>query len=232
MTARPPSSRATVAAGKSTGRDRLLSDMARGRIVAALRTCFNFFTLNIALVLASVFVVTVPVALNAAMVALERWRADGEDRVVREFLTALRSGRPLRTTLAVGAPLAVMAVAAEEVHYFARGGSPVNWVCLGSGVAALLTALTSVGFVLLLGARHPSAPLPDLWSLSIRLALQNLVLTGPLFVVEFAGAILLGLLDPALVLIGLPLTFLFLVRMTSDFGARRAGYGRGVDVSA
>jgi hypothetical protein len=197
--------------------------MARGRIVAALRACFNFLALNLALVLASLLVVTVPMALNAAVTALDRWQAEGEDRVLREFLSALRSRPPLRTTLAVGAPLAVMATATEEVHYFARGGSPVNWVCLGFGVAALVIAMAAVGYVVLLSSRNPSAPVPDLWELGIHLALQNLFVTGPLFILETTGAVLLGLADPTLVLIGLPLGFLCLMRLTAQSGMLRAG---------
>ena len=106
------------------------------------------------LLVACLPVVTVPMALQAATVALERWRVSGEDRVVQEFLAALRSRPPLRTTVTVGTPLAVAVIAAEEVHFFSRGGSPGDWVSLGFGVAALLVALASIGYVLVLGARR------------------------------------------------------------------------------
>lgn len=99
-----------------------------------------------------------------------------------------------------------------------------NWVCLGLGAAGLWVALTSVGYVIVLWARHPAGPVPDLWSACVRLALQNLFVTGPLVVVEVVGAVLLGLLDPALMLIGLPLAFLILVRLTAGLGLRRATY--------
>jgi hypothetical protein len=197
--------------------------MVRNKLGAALRSCFNFLALNLVLVLTSLPVVTVPLAINAAAVALDHWRDGGEDRVVREFFFALRSSPPLRTTLGIGAPLAAMALATEEVHYFARGGSYVNWVCLGFGVAALMIAMGAMGYVIVLCARNPSAPIPDLWSLGTRLALQNFFVTGPLFVVEITGAVLLGLADPPLMLIGLPLAFVYVVRLTSNFGARRAG---------
>ncbi len=200
-------------------------DAARGKALRALRSCFNFLSLNLVLVAVCLPVVTVPLAFQAATVALERWRVEGEDRVVREFLSALRTSPPLRTTVTVGTPLAVAAVAAEEVHFFARGGAAVDWVSLGFGVAALLVALTSVGYVLLLGARQPLLAPTDLWHLSIRLAVRNLPLTGPLFVAEFVAIGLLLLLDPALALIGLPLAFLCVVRTTAELGARRAGMG-------
>jgi hypothetical protein len=203
-----------------------LSDLARARIVAALRTCFNCLVLNLALVLTSVLVVTLPIGVNAAFVSLDRWRVDGEDRVVREFLHALRSSHPGHAAVGVGVPIAGIAIAVEEVHFFARGGAPVNWLCLGSGVAALLIALGWTSYVIVLSARFPETPLLALWSEGARLAVANLFSSGPLFVIEYSAAVLLGLLDPALVLIGLPLGFLALVRLTAGVGARRAGFGR------
>jgi hypothetical protein len=200
-----------------------LLEAAKGRLVRVLRVYFNFLLLNLVLLVASLPIVTVPVAFNAAMAALERWRADGEDRVVREFLAALRSRPPLRTTATVGAPLVVAAIATEEVHYFAGGGAALNWLSLGSGVAALLLALASFGYVLLFSARQPTALAPNVWSISLRLALENLLVTGPLFVVEFAAVTLLCMLDPALALIGLPLGFVLAVRWTAQLGVRRVG---------
>ncbi len=193
------------------------------RIVAALCAVFNFLVLNLVLVVACLPVVTVPLACQAATVSLERWRAAGEDRVVREFVAALRSRPPLRTTLSAGMPFAVAAIAAEEVHFFFRGGTAGDWVSLGFGVTALLGALASIGYVLLLGARHPLLAPTDLWYLSVQLAVRNLPLTGPLFVGEFAAAALLLLLNPALALIGVPLGLLCLVRSTAQLGVRRSG---------
>ena len=204
-----------------------LGDAVRHKVVALLRACFNCLALNLALVIASVFVITLPVALNAAAVALDHWRVEGEDRVVREFVHALRQGCWGRATLAIGGPLAMIAIAAEEVHFFARGGAPVNWVCLGFGAAALLIGLSTTGYVVVMCSRQPSLAVADLWVLCLRLALQNVLIIGPLFALEIGAAALLGLLDPALALIGLPLAFLSLVRLTADLGARRAGFARG-----
>ena len=193
----------------------------RGKVLGALTACFDFLVLNFVLVVACLPVVTAPVAFQAATVALERWRVSGEDRVVREFLAALRSRPPLRTTLTVGAPLVVAAVAAEEVHFFSRGGSPGDWVSLGFGIAALLVALTSVGYVLVLGAREPLMAPNDVWNLSVGLAVRNLLTTGPLFVAEFAATALLLLLDPPLALIGVPILLLQCLRLTALFGIGR-----------
>lgn len=199
---------------------------AMKRIVAALRAVFNFLVLNVVLVMACLPVVTVPLACQAATISLERWRAAGEDRVVREFIAALRSRPPLRTTLSAGMPIAVAAIAVEEVHFFVRGGTAGDWVSLGFAVAALLGALASIGYVVLLGARLPLLAPTDLWYLSVQLAVRNVLLTGPLFVGEFAAAALLLLLNPALALIGVPLGLLCLVRSTADLGVRRSGLDR------
>ena len=80
----------------------------RPGVMAALASLFNFLALNLVLLIASLPVITLPLAVNAASVALDRWRADGEDRVVREFWVALRSRPPLRTTVALGVPFAAI----------------------------------------------------------------------------------------------------------------------------
>ena len=64
--------------------------------------------------------------------------------------------------------------------------------------------------------------------MSVRLAVRNLLATGPLFVVEVLGATLLALLDPPLLMIGLPLALLCVMRLTARFGL----HGRGSAVSA
>jgi hypothetical protein len=203
------------------GEDRRDAALFRGRIAALLGSAFNFLILNLVLLVASLPVVTVPIAVNAATVALERWRSEGNEAVIREFLTALRARSPLRTTLLVGVPLAVTAVGVEEVHYFLRGGDVVARVCFGLGLAGLFVALTALGYVFVLVARGPSVPATELWSLCIQLAVRNLLVTGPLFLVEIAGATVLVLADPPLIL-GVPIVLVYLVKLTAEFGLRRA----------
>ena len=200
-----------------------LARLVQGRVMAALGSVFNFLALNLAVLIVSLPVVTVPLAFVAVTIALDRWRTDGEDRVVREFFAALRSLPPLTTTVLAGAPLVVAGIGAEEVHYFAHGGEPVDWVCLGFGSAAVFLAVTAVGYVLLLATRHPTVPATEIWALSVRLAVRNVLTTGPLFVVEVIGAALLALLDPPLLMIGLPLALLCLMRLTARFGLHRSG---------
>ena len=206
------------------------------RIMAALATMFNVLALNLALLIASLPLVTLPVAINAATVALDRWRREGEDSVVREFVIALRSRSPLRTTILVGVPLVAAATGVAEVHHFIRGGSLTDRVYLGLGFGALLITLTAIGYVVLLTARGPAlspaelspAELSpaELWSLCAGLAIRNLLATGPLFLIEIAGATALTLIDPALLLLGVPLLLLQLMRLTAQFGLRRAEPGK------
>jgi hypothetical protein len=197
----------------------------RSRVMAALSSLFNLLMLNLVFLVVCLPVVTVPIAVNGAWTALDRWRAGGEDRVAREFLIAIRSGPVLRTTLLVGVPLAVTALTVEEVHYFIRGDSLGARICFGLGLAAFVIALTSVGYILLFVARRFQGQAGEIWSLAIRLAVRNLFVTGPLFLVEIVVAALLALLDPPLLIIGLPVALFWMMRLTAQFGLRRAERG-------
>jgi hypothetical protein len=200
--------------------------------MAALATLFNFLILNLALLIAALPIVTIPMAVNAAETALDRWRSDGEDRVVSEFITALRSSSTLRTTASTGVPLAATVLGVIEVRHFLHGGGIIDRVGLCVGLAALLIALTALGYVFLLVARHPSAAATELWSLAASLAIRNLLSTGPLFLLEIAAATALTLIDPPLLLLGVPILLLNLMRLTAQFGLRRAVPGRnGTDGS-
>jgi hypothetical protein len=190
-------------------------------IMAALAATFNFLTLNLVLLIASLPVITLPMAVNAATVALHRWRDEGEDSVVAEFVAALRSRPPLRTTVLVGVPLAAAAVGVAEVHHFIRGGSLTDRVYLGLGFGALLITLMAMGYVLLLTAREPAWAPADLWTVCAGLAIRNFLVTGPLFLIEIAGATALTMIDPALLLLGVPLLLLQLMKLTAQFGLRR-----------
>jgi hypothetical protein len=220
MPARSQDGPATGQAGPAGGAGQFST--AGTPIMAALATLFNFLALNLALLIASLPIVTLPAAVSAATVALDRWRGEGEDRVIREFIGALRSRPFLPATAAAGVPLAAVAVGVAEVHHFARGASLPDRVGLGFVATALLITLTALGYVFLLAARDPAAPAADLWSLSTRLAIRNLFVTGPLFLAEIAVVTAPALIDPALLLLGLPLLLLQFMRLTAQFGLRRA----------
>ena len=62
----------------------------------------------------------------------------------------------------------------------------------------------------------------EFWTGCVRLGISNLLVTGPLFLIEIGGAAVLAWIDPPLLLLGLPLLALQLMRVTANFGLRRA----------
>jgi hypothetical protein len=200
--------------------------MLRTRIMDALAALFNFLALNLVLLVFSLPVITLPAAVTAATAALDRWRRDGEDRVVREFLAGFRAQLATRTTL-VGVPLAAAVLGVAEVRHFAAGTGAGSRLALGSGTVGLLVTASALGYVFLLTARGPSGAGPaELWTLCIRLAIRNFFITGPLFLLEIAGSAILASIDPPLLLLGLPVLALQMMRLTADFGLHRAGLHR------
>ena len=191
------------------------------RIMAALGTLFNILALNLVLLIASLPVLTLPAAVGAASVAMDRWRRDGEDRVVRAFVIALRSRSPLRTTAATGVPLAAAVLGLVEIRHFAREATLPGRVGLGLGCGALLVTLAALGYVLQLAADDPALPPVELWSLSARLAVRNLFVAGPLSVAAIAAAAVLTVTDPGLLLLGLPVFLVYVLKLTARLGLRR-----------
>ena len=201
---------------------RMIGGISGTRIMAALGTLFNILALNLVLVIASIPVVTLPAAVGAASVALDQWRRDGEDRVVRSFVIALRSRPLLRTTAATGVPLAAAALGLVEIRHFAREATLPGRVGLGLGFGALLVTLAALGYVLQLAADEPDLPPVELWSLSARLAIRNLLVAGPLSVAAIAAAAVLTVTDPGLLLLGVPVFVVYALKLTARPGLRRA----------
>jgi hypothetical protein len=181
------------------------------RVTAVLNAIFNMMALNGVLVIACLPILTAPVALRAAMVAIDCWRSEGDDRVVRQFIAALRAGRFWRTILTVGAPLVAAVLAAEEVIYFSRAANAGNAVGLGLGFAGLLLALSSTGYLLALGARQPDLPATDSWFVAVSLVARNLLVASPLLAGAAVAALLVLTRDPSLAVIGIPVGLLALV---------------------
>src|SRR5271155_2966790 len=98
----------------------MLTGLLGTRIMAALAALFNFLALNLVLLIFSLPVITLPAAVSAATLALDRWRRDGEDRVVREFLIGFRTQWATQTML-VGVPLAAAVLGLIEIRDFAAG---------------------------------------------------------------------------------------------------------------
>jgi hypothetical protein len=199
----------------------MIGGISGTRIMAALGTLFNILALNLVLLIASLPVVTLPAAVGAASVAMDRWRRDGEDRVVRAFVIALRSRPPLRTTAAIGVPLAAAALGLVEIRHFAREATLPGRIGLGLGFGALLITLAALGYVLQLAADDPALPPVELWSLSARLAIRNLFVAGPLSVAAIAAAAVLTLTDPGVLLLGVPVFVMHVLKLTARLGLRR-----------
>ena len=90
------------------------------RLTAALSALFNALVLNLAMIVASLPLVTAPTAVSAASAALDRWARDGEDRVVRQFFAEFRARWSARVVLGVGGPLGALVLGGVEVRHFAR----------------------------------------------------------------------------------------------------------------
>ena len=191
------------------------------RIMAALAAPFNVLALNLALLVCSLPVVTAPAAVSAATRALDRWRQDGDDQVVREFLIAFRA-RWARQTVLVGVPLAAAVLGVLEVRHFAVGGGAGGRLALGFGTVALLVTISALGYVFVLTAQEQADGTPaEFWTRCVRLGIRNALATGPLFAVVIGGAAALAWLDPPLLLLGLPVLALQLLRLAAGFGLRR-----------
>lgn len=192
-------------------------------IVARLGTLFNALALNLAMAVTSLPLITAPVAVSSASAALDRWRRDGEDRVIRQFIAEFRTRMSLRDTAAAGVPMAAVVLGLAEVSHFAPQASAVGraGLCLSAG--ALLITLAALGYVFQLAADRPGMPPVDLWSAAARLAVRNLLVAGPLSAIPIAGAAILAARDPGVLLLGLPVFLLHALKLLARPGLRRAG---------
>lgn len=209
-------------AGSSEGTsDRTRLSIGETSIAAALGTVFNVWLLNLAFVVTSIPIITLPITMSAAVKVIEGWRRGGEDRVMSAYWTALTSRSSMRAALVLGVPLAAMFIGLEEVHFFAGRGTVLDQVCLGLGLACLLVVGTGFGYALVLSALAPGYPATDVWVLSVRWAIRNFARTALPFLVEIGAAFFLAGADPALCLAGLPILLLMALRRTAIYGLRR-----------
>jgi hypothetical protein len=193
------------------------------RVMAGLTTLFNVLALNLAMLVASLPLITAPAAVSAASATLDRWRRDGEDRVVRQFITEFRSRCSVRTLLGAGVPMAAVVLGLAEIRHFAREATPTGRAGLLLGGAALLVTLAALGYLFQLTGDQPGLPPVELWSLSARLAVRNLLVAVPLSAVPIAGLTLLAARDPVVLLFGLPVFLLYWLKLIAQPGLRRAG---------
>jgi hypothetical protein len=193
------------------------------KIMARLTALFNVLALNLAMTVAALPLITAPVAVSAASATLDRWRGQGEDRVVRQFLIEFRRRWSVRTTLGAGVPLVAAVLGLAEIRHFASETTLSGRAGLTLGCGALFVTLAALGYLFQLIADQPGLSPVDLWSLSARLAVRNLLVAGPLSAVPVAGVAILAGRDPAVLLLGLPLFLLHALKLIARPGLRRAG---------
>lgn len=197
------------------------------RVIGGLTTLCNVVLLNLVMMVASLPLITAPAAVTAASATLDRWRRDGEDRVVRQFVIEFRDRWSARTLLGTGVPMAFAVLGLAEVRHFAAETTLAGRAGLGCGAGALLITLAGLGYLLQLAADDPGLAPVDLWSLSARLAVRNLLVAGPLSVAPLAGLAILAGRDPAVLLLGLPVLLLHALKLIAGPGLRRAGLAGG-----
>ena len=200
----------------------MTSRMFGTRLMAALTTLFNALALNLAMIAASLPLVSAPAAISAASATLDAWTRDGQDQVVRQFIAEFRARWSARVALGLGGPLGALVLGAAEVRHFARAATPAGraGLCLAGG--ALLVTVAALGYLFQLSADEPGLRPADLWSRAARLALRNLPVAGGLSAVPVAGLTLLAARDPAVLLFGLPLFLLHALKLLARPGLRRA----------
>jgi len=200
--------------------------MTRGifgtRIMTGLTALFNVLALNLAMIVAALPLITAPVAVIAASAALDQWRHDGEDRVIRQFAIEFRARWSARTALGAGVPMAAAVLGLAEVRYFASEATAAGRAGLVLGALALFITLAALGYVFQLATDKPDLPPVDLWSASARLAVRNLLVAGPLSAIPIAAVAVLAGRDPAVLLLGLPVFLLHALKLTARVGLRRA----------
>jgi hypothetical protein len=198
----------------------MISGIFGTRVFAWLATLFNALALNLAMVVASLPLITAPVALSAASAVLDQWRREGRDQVVRQFVAEFRARWGARGTLGAGVPLAALLLGAAEIRYFAREATLAGRIGLGLGAAALLITLAALGYLFQLAADDPGLSPVELWSRSAGLAVRNLLLAGPLSAAPVAGLVILALRDPFVLLLGLPIFLLHALKLIAQATTR------------
>jgi hypothetical protein len=190
--------------------------------MAGLTALFNVLALNLAMLVASLPLITAPAAVSAASASLDRWGRDGEDRVVRQFVIEFRDRCSVRTLLGVGVPIAATVLGVTEVRHFAREAAFSGRAGLCISACALLVTVAALGYVFQLAADEPGMSPVDRWSLSARLAIRNLPVAGVLSALPVAGLTLLAARDPAVLLLGLPVFLLHALKLIARPGLHRA----------
>ena len=213
MSVRPSSSRR-----QRTGRG------PAGDLYGLLSAIFNVVVVSMLWSVTSLPLVTLPFSTAAAYDAMHQWSLGTESRVVSSFWRSAREDIRLRF-VSVGVVLLVGIVGACDIGFFLGRVGPLSSACVGIGGTFLLLAVLCLGYVLLLVTRSNLKSPLEVWLGSARLAATNLLITGPLFVLEFGLSAFIAWLDPPLLVIVVPATLLWVLSRTASYGFRRAQRG-------
>jgi len=186
-----------------------------------LTALFNLVALNLSLVVVSLGVLTIPSALAAASAAVYRWRVLGDSRVLLAFWSSLID-RPLYKSAVLGPPLAGLAIGVSEIFFFDKGGF-VSAVCLLIGFSTCAVALSVASYASLFLAASHDVGTRILWSTAITATGRTAATAVPIFVVETTVATVVGLADPGLVVVAIPIVLLLASQPVAIWGTKRAG---------
>lgn len=194
----------------------------RRTVREVLTAAFDVVALNLVLVVVSMLVVTIPAAIAAAFAAVYRWRHHDEGRVVTTFLEALRS-RPWERTTVFAPAVAAAVIGVVEVTYFVHLGGLIALVCVAMGLLTSALGVASTALLGLFAAMHPHAGFRELWTMVLAVGGRTARTLVPLVSVVTLPMVLLGLVDPALVVVVIPVLLVWALLTIAVRAARRVG---------
>ncbi|MGH3165186.1 MAG: hypothetical protein ACRDN0_04740 [Trebonia sp.] len=195
-----------------------------GSVSAALAAVFNVLVLNVALVVASLAVITVPLAISAAFEAVYRWRALDDDQVLRNFTLALRR-RPATRSLVLAPAVLVAILGGAESAYFTRYSGFIALACVLIGITTTAISVSVVAYLCLFLATS-DAGYRALWRASFIATGRTVALTTPVFALTTCGAVVAGLAAPALAVVAVPVLLLWSWQRAATWGAQHLGLFR------
>jgi hypothetical protein len=195
-----------------------------GSVSAALAAVFNVLALNVVLVVASLAVVTVPLAISAAFEAVYRWRTLGEDRVLRNFMLSFRC-RPVAKSLIAGPAMLIATLGGAESIYFMRYSGFIALVCVFIGITTAAVAVSVVAYLCLF-LTTSDAGYQQLWRAAFIATGRTVMLTTPVFALSACCAVVAGLAAPALAVVAIPVLLLWAWQRIATWGAHRLGLFR------
>lgn len=202
----------------------------RGSVSRALTTLFNVVALSVSMVVLSCAVVTVPITIGAAMRSVYSWRVLGDDRMVRNLWVA-GVARPLRNWLAIGVPMCATGVGVLEVRQCASSATPTGGVCVAFGALTVMLSISVTAYTSLLLATGTTVRVRTVWACAWVTACRVPLATAGVSLLALLGGAL-GYIDPALVVVIIPVGVVIGWYHLARWGVLRSGVGRVVGPQA